>query len=81
LSVIIDHFDKFPLITQKRADYLLFKKAFEIVKRKEHLTLEGVNYLVRVKASINKGLSEKLKKQLYKYYPCIKTSRSVFRDS
>jgi len=34
LSIIIDHFDKYPLITQKRADYLLFKKAFEIIQRK-----------------------------------------------
>jgi len=61
LSVIIEHYDKYPLITQKRADYLLFKKAFEIVKRKEHLTLEGVNSLVKIKASINNGLTEKLK--------------------
>jgi len=28
LAVIIDHFDKYPLITQKLADYLLFKQAF-----------------------------------------------------
>jgi hypothetical protein len=26
LQVIIDHFDKYPLITQKLADYLLFKR-------------------------------------------------------
>jgi len=29
LSIIIDHFDKYPLLTQKRANYLLFKRAFE----------------------------------------------------
>jgi hypothetical protein len=28
LKVILDHFDKYPLITQKRADYILFKKGF-----------------------------------------------------
>jgi hypothetical protein len=27
LQIIIDHFDKYPLITQKRSDYLLFKKS------------------------------------------------------
>ena len=33
---IIDHFDKFPLRTQKHADYKLFKEAFNIVLNKEH---------------------------------------------
>jgi len=28
--MIIDHFDKYPLLTQKRANYLLFKRAFEL---------------------------------------------------
>jgi len=41
LTEIIPHFDKYPLITQKRADYLLFKEIVMIVKRKEHLTAEG----------------------------------------
>ena len=41
LSIIIDHFDKYPLLTQKQADYLLFKSAFLIIKTKEHLTQEG----------------------------------------
>jgi hypothetical protein len=61
LPVIIEHYDKYPLITQKRADYLLFKQAFELIKLKEHLTLEGLNKLVAIKASINKGLSPQLK--------------------
>jgi hypothetical protein len=41
LQVIVDLFDKYPLITQKLADYLLFKRAFELINRKEHLTTEG----------------------------------------
>lgn len=60
LAVVIDHFDKFPLITQKRADYLLFKQAFELINRKEHLTMEGLNKIVSIKASMNKGLNEEL---------------------
>ena len=39
LLVLIDHFDKYPLITYKVVDYLLFKRAFELMYRKEHLTL------------------------------------------
>jgi hypothetical protein len=61
LDLIINHFDKYPLITQKQADYLLFKSAFELIKCKAHLSLEGLDSLVKIKASINKGLSDKLK--------------------
>ena len=51
------------MLTQKRADYLLFKQAFEITSNKEHLTLEGLNKIVAIRASINLGLSESLKEQ------------------
>ena len=36
LQLIVDHFDKFSLITQKQADYELWKQVFYIVKNKEH---------------------------------------------
>lgn len=53
LAVIIDHFDKYPLITQKLADYLLFKKGVDLIKEKEHLTMEGLRKIVAIKASMN----------------------------
>lgn len=59
LQVIIDHFDKYPLITQKLADYQLFKQVFEMVNRKEHLTEEGLKKIVAIRAS--NGLSDELK--------------------
>lgn len=61
LQVIIDHFEKFPLITQKRGDYLLFKSVFELMCSKEHLTCEGLQKILSLKASMNNGLPEKLK--------------------
>lgn len=51
LSVIINHFYKYPLITQKRADYVLFKQAFNLISNKEYLTNEGLQKLVAIKAS------------------------------
>lgn len=60
LAVVIGHLDKYPLLTQKRADYELFKEAFELVSRKEHLTIEGLRKLVAIKESINRGLSDEL---------------------
>jgi len=61
LQVIVDHFDKYPLITQKVSDYLLFKQSFEFIKNKEHLAIEGLNKLVAIKASLNLGLTHDLK--------------------
>lgn len=61
LAVILAHFEKHKLITKKGADYLLFKQAFELLNRKEHLTIEGLKKLVAIKASMNRGLSDALK--------------------
>lgn len=61
LQIITDHFDKYPLITQKRADYLLFKQAITIIKSKEHSSIEGLLKLVGIKATLNWGLSDKFK--------------------
>jgi len=60
-TVILPHFDNYPLITKKSADYLLFKKAVNLMNNKEHLTMEGLRKIIAIKASINLGLSDKLK--------------------
>jgi len=57
----MEHFNNYPLKTQKYADFLLFKKAFEVVKSKEHLTEAGLRRLISFRASLNKGLPERLK--------------------
>jgi hypothetical protein len=62
INVIIPHFEKYPLITQKRADYLLFKQIVNLMNDSKHLTKEGLNEILSLKASMNKGLNEKLKK-------------------
>jgi hypothetical protein len=60
LNNLIFYLDKYQLFTQKAADYLLFKKAVEVVNNKAHLTLHGLNQLVNIKASMNLGLSDML---------------------
>jgi hypothetical protein len=69
LEVIIQHFDSFPLITQKWSDFQLFKSAFELVKHKKHLTLESLVNIVSIKASINLGLSDDLSRAFPKITP------------
>jgi hypothetical protein len=61
LKFIINHFDKYPLITQKFADYNLFKQAIQLMEQKEHLTKEGLQKIVSIKAVLNNGLSDSLK--------------------
>lgn len=65
LKVIISHFDKYPLMTNKWADFELFKQAVELIERGEHLTTEGLKKLVSIKASMNRGLSDKLKTKFF----------------
>jgi intein-encoded DNA endonuclease-like protein len=72
ILVIVNHFDKYPLITQKWSDYQLFKQAVELVVRKEHLTLEGLQKLVSIKAVLNKGLSEDLRAAFPDVVPSIR---------
>jgi hypothetical protein len=61
-NVIIPHFDKYPLITQKRADYLLFKQGVNLLNLKAHSKVEGIREILSLKASMNKeGLSDMLK--------------------
>ncbi len=45
ISVIIPHFDKYPLITQKKADYLLFKQGIELLNLKARSDIEGIRKL------------------------------------
>ena len=61
LNKIIVHFDTCPLITKKRSDFELFKKVVEMLNCKEHLTMEGFQKIVAIKAFINKGLPDELK--------------------
>lgn len=60
-NVIIPHFEQFPLITQKQADFILFKLAIELIKNKEHLTKDGMHKILSIKYSLNKGLTDELK--------------------
>ena len=61
LLVILNHFDKYPLITQKCADLQLFKQVVMLIRNKEQLTMEGLQKILAIKASINHGLSDELK--------------------
>ena len=67
INIIIPHFDNYPLITKKSSDYFLFKQIALLMLNKEHNNLEGLKKIISLRASLNLGLSEKLKEA----FPCI----------
>ena len=61
INVIVNHFNKYLLITEKCADYKLFLQVHNLMLRGEHLNKAGFLKIVAIKASMNRGLSNKLK--------------------
>lgn len=64
-KIIIPHFKKYPLLTQKKIDFILFNDAVEILYTNKHLngyTLSDVNKILALKSCMgkNKGLSSTL---------------------
>jgi len=60
LEIIINHFEKYPLVTAKVLDFLIFKECFEMIKQGEHLTEDGISKIIGFKFSLNRGLPDNL---------------------
>ena len=61
IQVIIDHFKKYPLVSAKYSDFLLFEQCYNLIKQKEHLTETGLEKILALKYNLNKGLPVDLK--------------------
>lgn len=68
-EIIIPHFNKYPLLTQKRSDFLLFKFAVHLLNDKVQASYEGLQTIINIRASMNKGLSKELWKSFPKTIP------------
>lgn len=78
LILVLAHFEKYSLLTQKGADLELFKQVVEKMNRKEHLTTEGVQEIVNIKASMNFGV---LSDNLLSAFPnTVAVSRPIIKD-
>ena len=55
MSTIIPHFYNYPLITQKLADYKLLREIILKLDKEEHFKEEGLQAIVNLRASINRG--------------------------
>lgn len=58
-------------MTQKTADFYLFMKAVELINAKAHLTVEGLQKIVIIKASSNLGISAQGQENLKNYFTSI----------
>jgi hypothetical protein len=48
-------------LTQKAADFKLFKQVTELMQNNAHLTNEGLQEIINIKSSMNLGLSDDLR--------------------
>ena len=68
-TIIIPHFEKYSLLTQKGADFILFKRIIEIMNNNGHLTLDGLYQIINIKASMNFSLKNIIKKEFSQFTP------------
>lgn len=66
-DVIIPHFTKYPLISNKQIDFFFWSKVITLILNKDHLTKEGFLKILSYYSSINRGVSKKV----LEYYPNI----------
>jgi LAGLIDADG endonuclease len=69
LTNLINQFEKYPLLTQKAADFILFKQVVKYMNNKDHLSIEGLNKIINIKASMNIGLSYFLRSEFNEFTP------------
>lgn len=71
ITIIIPHFEKYPLLTKKHKDFILFKQVALLMQQKLHLTDAGLLLIINLRASLNKGLNPALKKAFPLHQPVI----------
>jgi len=69
VKYIIPHFDKFPLLTQKLKDFMLFKEIVLLMEKGEHKTLPGLFKVFSLKVNLNKGLPTAVKERFPNILP------------
>ncbi len=78
IEYIIPHFDQYPQLTKKQADYLLWKEIVLLENSKEYITSEGFTKCLSLKANFNKGLNNTFQIQFPDRIPI---TRPIIRSS
>jgi NADH:ubiquinone oxidoreductase subunit K len=61
LNVIIPHFEKYNLITNKHSDFVIFKEIVLLMTKNLHKDFMGLQLILNNRASLNWGLTDSLK--------------------
>lgn len=54
-QIILPFFDNYRIVGEKVKDFEDFKKVFSLVSNKAHLTLEGMDQIIKIKSGMNRG--------------------------
>ena len=57
-ELIIPFFEKHQLKTKKKLDFISFRKILIMIDRKEHLTTEGIDKIMKIASKMNTGKSK-----------------------
>lgn len=60
-NIILPHFERYPLLTNKYKDFIIFKQIVLLMSDNKHTNLEGLKEILEQRASLNWGLSKTLK--------------------
>ena len=78
---IIPHFLYFPLLTQKSADFELFKQIIDLMYyNKNHLTDVGLPQIINIRASMNLGLSDLQKSEFINYKSVPRPNMQIYTE-
>jgi len=53
-EIIIPHFDKYPLLTQKKFDFIKFKKIISLINDNKHVTINGLIKIIDIACQMNR---------------------------
>lgn len=63
LKVLVNHFEKYKLLTNKQEDFNKFKLIYKKVQRKEHLNRKGIEEIIEIAYTMNESGKRKYTKE------------------
>lgn len=67
--IVKNHFLSYPLMTYRLVYFTMWCDMLDLIKNKSHITIEGLNKLVNIKASFPRGLTNNLKENFPQAHP------------
>ncbi|RLE46350.1 endonuclease [Candidatus Woesearchaeota archaeon] len=53
-KIVIPHFNKYELLTQKKFDFIKFKKIINLINKNEHLSKNGLLKIIEISSQMNR---------------------------